>query len=131
MPNAIWLEGAVNAVNIVKNNFANVDTCIRLLAADRTGTNTANAATIPNGVNITHNWFEGILDGIKFNGNTTTTNKSRSVGLIVDHNRIEAVSVSGTSTTTASILTAKPRRLSVRIMSIADRGGGTYPTRIH
>ncbi|APG12210.1 hypothetical protein M2175_005338 [Bradyrhizobium elkanii] len=83
MPNALWLEGAINAVSITQNNFANVDTAIRLLAADRTGTDTANAATIPNGVKMIDNSFEGILDGIKFNGNTTTTNKSRSVGLQV------------------------------------------------
>ncbi|UQD95807.1 hypothetical protein [Bradyrhizobium japonicum] len=97
MPNALWLEGAINGVSITNNNFANVDTGVRLLAADRTGTDTANAATIPNGVKILDNSFEGILDGIKFNGLTATTNKSRSVGLEVQNNRVEAISVSGTA----------------------------------
>ena len=95
MPNAIWMEGQCNAVNITKNNFANVDTAVRLLAADRTGTDTPTAAGTPNGVMITHNWFEGVIDAIRYNGNTATVNKSRSVGLQISQNRIETVSVSG------------------------------------
>ncbi|MDI3560238.1 hypothetical protein [Bradyrhizobium sp. Arg816] len=94
MPNAIRMEGAINAVSITKNNFANVDTPIRFVGAD-TSVDTAAGATVGNGIKILDNSFEGIIEGIKFNGRTTGTNKTRIVGLIIQNNRIESVNALG------------------------------------
>ncbi|MET3968722.1 hypothetical protein [Bradyrhizobium sp. S3.9.1] len=94
MPNAIRMEGAVNAVSITKNNFANVDTPIRFVGADTT-VDTAAGATVGNGIKILDNSFEGIIEGIKFNGRTTGTNKTRIVGLQIQNNRIESVNALG------------------------------------
>lgn len=94
MPNALRLEGAINAVSITKNNFANVDTPIRFVGADTT-VDTIAGATVGNGIKIIDNSFEGIIEGIKFNGRTTGTNRTRIVGLQIQNNRIESVNALG------------------------------------
>lgn len=87
LPVAFRLQGAINASNIHQNNLANCGIGVYQVAANLAGS-TANDATIPNGVNVHHNWFEGVGEGIKFAG---IAGVSRSVGLIVDHNRVESV----------------------------------------
>ncbi|MGQ2186076.1 hypothetical protein ACT4MK_22365 [Bradyrhizobium barranii] len=94
MPNAIRMDGAINAVSITKNNFANVDTPIRFVGADTT-VDTVAGATVGNSIKILDNSFEGIIEGIKFNGRTTGTNRTRIVGLQIQNNRIESVNALG------------------------------------
>lgn len=90
MPNGLWFEGAVNAASITKNSFANVDVPIRFLCANSAGS-TNNDGYVGNGNRIMNNAFEGILEGIKFNG---LAGQSTCDGLIVANNRIESVTTS-------------------------------------